>query len=139
MLPSTRVRPGVHQLALLLLLLHPGGCTDAGAPRPGGRFRFTESSHAEAVRLEATSTEALAQADSLLRSGAARWVAGTPRRGDGGFNAPWRWHLDPATIAFAEVTIEACQTWPSAVEQDLDYWIGFGQVCLWGTVEAREP
>jgi hypothetical protein len=119
--------------------LAPAGCTDSSvAPGAGGRFRFTDASHSESVRLETTSGDALAQADSLLRSGEARWAAGTPRRGDGGFNAPWHWHLDPATISFAEVTIEACQTWPSAVEQDLDYWIGFGQVCLWGTVQARE-
>lgn len=63
---------------------------------------------------------------------------GTPRRGDGGFNAPWVWHLDPATISFAEVTIEACQTRASAVEEDLDYWIEFGQVCVSGVVETRE-
>jgi len=90
------------------------------------------------VRLHVASPDGLAQADSLLRSGAARWAVGTPRRGDGGFNAPWNWHLDPATVAFAEVTIEACQTRPPAVERDLDYWIMFGQVCLWGTIESRE-
>jgi hypothetical protein len=68
--------------------------------------------------------------------GEARWVLGAPRRGDGGFNAPWTWHIDPASVSFAEVTIEACQTTASAVEEDLEYWIGFGQVCIWGVVEA---
>jgi hypothetical protein len=35
------------------------------------------------------------------------------------------------------VTIEACQTAASAIGTDLDYWIDFGQVCIWGVVEAR--
>ena len=62
-----------------------------------------------------------------------RVAIGTPRGGDGGFNARWPWHLDPATISFAETTIEAFQTAVSAIEDDLDYWIEFGQVCIEGS------
>ena len=35
------------------------------------------------------------------------------------WNQPWSWHLDPATVAFGEVTIEACDALPSYVEQNL--------------------
>jgi hypothetical protein len=132
--------PQVHLLVVAAVVaLAPGSCTDSAvAPQSVGRFRFHDPAHSEFVRLEVRDLATVVQAESLLRSGQARWATGRPRRGDGGFNAPWHWHLDPATVAFAEITIEACQTWPSGVEQDLDYWIGFGQVCLLGIIEARE-
>jgi hypothetical protein len=113
------------------------GCTDSAAP-PSGRFAFREPLTSDVVRLEVTNPTGLNQAQDLLGSGTTRWAMGTPRRGDGGFNAPWTWHLDPATISFAEFTIEACQTRAAAVAEDLDYWIAFGQVCIAGVVETRE-
>lgn len=121
--------------ALALLAL---ACSSTG-PDVSGRYAFQEESHAEGVRLVIQNRDGRLEADSLFQSGEARWVSGILRRGDGGFNAPWDWHLDPATISFDQVTIEACQTWPSAVEPDLEYWIGFGRVCFWGTIEARGP
>lgn len=131
-------RPNVLIVACGFALAR-GGCSDAQdvAPRSGS-FRFREGVSSDVVRFRITNPTGLAQAESLLESGEARWAAGMLRRGDGGFNAPWPWHLDPATVSFADVTIEACQTRASTVQQDLDYWIGFGQVCLWGVVEARE-
>ena len=56
--------------------------------------------------------------------------------GQSDVNSPWSWHLDPATIGFPEITIEACQATPEYIEQTLDYWIGFGQVCISGFVLA---
>ena len=114
-----------------------GGCSDATNP-DRARFVFRDPGSNSVIRLEITNPSGLDQAGDLLASGAAQWVLGTPRRGNGGFNAPYSWHLDPASITFAEVTIEACQSAASAVADDLDYWIGFGQVCLWGVVERRE-
>jgi hypothetical protein len=73
-----------------------------------------------------------------LNSAEFRWVVSTPLRGDGGFNAPRNWHLDPASIHFAEVTIEACQSTPQFLEDNLDYWIDFNQVCIWAMVDKRE-
>lgn len=111
-------------------------CNDSTGPG-GARFVFRDPLTQDVVRLEITSAEGLAQAADLLRSGEGRWALGTPKRGDGGFNAPWAWHIDPASVTFAEVTIEACQTAISAIDDDLDYWIDFGQVCIWGVVEGR--
>jgi hypothetical protein len=131
-----RLRISLGDCGLALCL---AACSDSGnAPAPGGRFTFRESISSDLLRLAITNAAARTQAEELLQSGEARWAVGTPRRGDGGFNAPWPWHLDPATVAFAEVTAEACQTRASAVEDELDYWIGFGQVCIWGIVETRE-
>jgi hypothetical protein len=114
-----------------------GGCSDSTAPVEGERFRFRESIASTVVRFAITSPTGLAEAENLLQSGEERWMLGTIRRGDGAVNTGFNWHLDPATISFAEVTIEACQTAASAIADDLDYWIGFGQVCIWGVVEAR--
>jgi hypothetical protein len=112
-------------------------CNDTTDPVTGARFVFRDPVTSDVVRLAITNPEGLSQADGLLRSGIAQWAIGTPRRGDGGFNGPWTWHIDPASVTFAEVTIEACQTAVSAIGNDLDYWIDFGQVCIWGVVEER--
>ena len=112
-------------------------CSDSTDPVASASFSFRDPLTQDVVRLEISSPQALDQAEDLLRTGVAMWAIGTPRRGDGGFNAPWTWHIDPASVTFAEVTIEACQTAASAIGDDLDYWINFGQVCIWGVVEAR--
>jgi len=122
---------------LFVAALASVSCSDSAGP-DGARFTFRDPLTQDIVRLEISNAEGLAQAEDLLSSGTAMWAIGTPRRGDGGFNSPWTWHIDPASVTFAEVTIEACQTTMSAVDDDLDYWIDFGQVCLWGVVESRE-
>lgn len=38
------------------------------------------------------------------------------RDGDGGVNAPWTWHIDPATLEFADFAIEVCDGLPAYVE-----------------------
>jgi hypothetical protein len=126
-------------LGVTLLALGLVGCSDASAPAQSARFVFRESLTADVIQLDVTDQAALAEAERLRQSGEERWVVGTLRRGDGGFNAPWGWHLDPASISFAELTIEACQTAAAAIADDIDYWVGFGQVCIWGVVEARQP
>ena len=124
-------------LSLTIGLLIFGSCSDSTDPG-GATFVFRDPLTQDVVRLEITTAEGIAQAEALLQSGSAQWALGTPRRGNGGFNAPWSWHLDPASISFAEVTIEACQAAASMVADDLDYWIDFGQLCIWGVVESRE-
>lgn len=126
-------------IATAIALIGVVGCTDSNAPPDRVQFSFREEVTGDIVRLRITNQAAITQANNLLASGEARWVLGTPRRGDGGFNSGYGWHIDPESISFAEVTIEACQTAASAVDDDLDYWIGFGQVCIWGMVESREP
>lgn len=61
-------------------------------------------------------------------------VTGKLVRGDGGFNQPWSWHLDPATVGMAEVSIELCDGRPSMVEEDPGYWLdSVGAFCPWGS------
>ena len=35
-------------------------------------------------------------------------VNGKLARGDGGFNIPWLWHLEPDSLTMAKVSIEHC-------------------------------
>lgn len=55
---------------------------------------------------------------------------GPLRRGNGGFNAPWSWHLDPATTRLVEVAIEVCDGTPSYVEAHQGE---FPTYCPWGS------
>lgn len=126
----------MRRLILAAAVLACAGCDDSTGPE-GSQFVFRDPLTQDVVRLEITNAGGRAQAEDLLASGEGRWALGTLKRGDGGFNAPWTWHIDPATVTFAEVTIEACQTAMSAIDDDLDYWIDFGQVCIWGVVEGR--
>jgi TusA-related sulfurtransferase len=61
-------------------------------------------------------------------------VTGVLVRGDGGFNSPWPWHLDPDTVRMAEISIELCDGRPSLIEEDLDYWLDtVGNYCPWSS------
>jgi hypothetical protein len=37
-------------------------------------------------------------------------------RDDAGVNAPWSWHIDPASLEFADATTEVCDGLPEYVE-----------------------
>jgi hypothetical protein len=84
---------------------------------------------------------AIAEAEDLIGAGQQRILSGQLLAGDGGFNAPWSWRLDPDTVGFADFTIELCDGCPSFVEKDLEYWLDtVGQYCPWSTeVLSREP
>lgn len=84
--------------------------------------------------------DVIAEAEALIGAEQQRIVNGELRRGDGGFNAPYDWHLDPATVAFADATIEVCDGCPERIEDDLDYWIEtVERFCPWTTrVVERE-
>lgn len=93
----------------------------------------------ELFRVAITDSATAARAEQLLASGAANNVNGALRRGHGGFNAPYSWHMDPATIEFPDMTIEVCDGRPqSDVEQDVRYWVDtVGRYCPWGATVVR--
>lgn len=51
------------------------------------------------------------------------FVSGRLVIGNGGFNSPWSWHLDPDDVTMAEFAIELCDGTPSEVENNLPYWL----------------
>ena len=93
----------------------------------------------EDFRIALATAAQRAEAESLLASGRDRIVHGRLARGDGGFNAPYHWHLVPESVTFVDQTIEACSGRPmSDVEADLDYWVDtLGTFCPWGARIVR--
>lgn len=87
----------------------------------------------EEFRIRVTDAAVIANLEERLDSGTKGVILGGLREGDGGYNEPWSWHLDPATIEVADVAIEVCDGRPSMVEDDLEYWIDtVGTYCPWG-------
>jgi hypothetical protein len=88
----------------------------------------------ERFRIGLTTGTQIERAEALLASGAENNVHGTLRRGSGRFNAPYSWHLDPATVTFPDLTMEVCDGRPqSDVQSDVDYWVDTVKYyCPWG-------
>ena len=65
-------------------------------------------------------------------------IHGTVVRGDGGFNDPYAWHLDPATVTFPDMAMEVCDGRPQFIQDDLDYWVDTVRYyCPWGAQIVR--
>ncbi len=105
----------------------PGGDRDPQGP---GLFKVAACGQSFFVRIDdpeiaQQAAAQIGQADQLV-------LTGHVMPGDGGFNSPWAWHLDPADISFSEVTIELCDGCPQTIEEDPDGWIRtVGVYCPW--------
>lgn len=113
------------------------GCSSS--TEPAGNPTFAVEVSGERFEVEVASQ---AQADELqqrLDSGEDGVVTGSLAEGDGGFNEPWSWHMDPSTVHTADMAVEVCDGRPSMVEEDLDYWLDtVGRFCPWSAeVVAR--
>lgn len=54
-------------------------------------------------------------------------------------NNGWSWHFVPGEWDLVETSIEVCDGRPSAVEEDLDYWVDdVGRFCPWSSYVMRE-
>ena len=106
-------------------------------PPPGATFRVAVLS--ETFVLRATSPTVIAELDNALRTNRLGVLGGSLRRGNGGFNSPYQWHIDPATVYVADLAIELCDGLPSGIDPELDYWIdAVGSYCPWAArVVAR--
>ncbi|MFI5005905.1 MAG: hypothetical protein ACHQKZ_00640 [Solirubrobacterales bacterium] len=86
--------------------------TEASSPH----VDFVVSVVGETFVMRAQDAETIRQARENRTGGNGRFPIGPLRRGDGGFNAPWSWHLDPADVRMTEAAIELCDGRPSYVE-----------------------
>jgi hypothetical protein len=91
----------------------------------------------EVFRILLRDLDLIAQARALVGAGNRKIVAGNLARGNGGFNAPWSWHLDPASIRFPEVAVELCDGCPGGVEANAGTW-GTGLFCPWSSEVIAE-
>ena len=107
---------------------------DDGPLYPDDMAVFEVEVAGERFRIGLTTATRIEQAEALLASGAENNVHGTLRRGSGRFNAPYSWHLDPATVTFPDLTMEVCDGRPqSDVQADIDYWVDTVKYyCPWG-------
>lgn len=85
---------------------------------------------AEEYRILLTDPADIAIAEQLLAGEEAPRIPNgrIVRDGDGGVNTGYSWHIDPASVEFAEVTIEVCDGLPSYVE---DGSLSGDQFCPW--------
>jgi hypothetical protein len=117
-------------LAFALGIIACGG--DADSMRPPPSQEFVIEVEGERFRLRTSSPATATALDARRRSGALGVVAGRIVRGDGGFNTPWSWHLDPLSIEVPDASIELCDGRPSMVQSDLDYWVDIVHTfCPW--------
>ena len=110
-------------------------------PREVSGWLFTVDVNGERFKVLVKDPELAGVFRSMLRGERSGIVIGELRAGDGGFNKPWSWHLDPDTVSIADATIELCDGMPSFVEAELDYWLSVvKRYCPWGgRVVAEEP
>lgn len=117
------------------------GCD--GSPPTGDdddRDAFLVEVLGEQFYIRATDPDAVAALNARVKSGEVSVVLGQVVRGDGGFNAPWGWHLDPASVEVADAAMELCDGRPSMVQKDVGKWIAEARVfCPWSAKVVRAP
>lgn len=83
----------------------------------------------ETFRIELLGADHVAHARALLAGGTDGVIPnGLIVRGDPGVNAPWSWHIDPASLTWADMTTEVCDGTPSMIE---DGSFTFDRFCPW--------
>jgi hypothetical protein len=71
----------------------------------------------QTFKIELATPELIQHAKDLMAgSEEGRIPVGLIVRDDPSVNAPWSWHIDPATLEFADATIEVCDGLPEYVE-----------------------
>ena len=115
------------------------GC-DNSSSEPETQAVFTVAVGEQTFRVKASGEAAITALEARRQSGQEGVLHGRLVRGNGGFNEPWGWHLDPASITAPDFAIELCDGEPSFVEQELDYYLDSVKFyCPWGArVIARD-
>jgi len=128
---------GLLPLIALVSVLPSAACGDDAAEPDADTIWVIEVS-GEEFRVRVADEAGRASLARRLESRERGVVTGSLRRGDGGFNHQWSWHLDPATVRAVDAAIELCDGRPSMVEASLDYWTDtVGAFCPWGALVTR--
>jgi hypothetical protein len=122
--PSSRVRLGLLLAAAAALA---SSCSSTAPTEV--HVDFVVSVAGETFVMRAVDAETVRLARENLAGRDAHFPIGPLRRGNGGFNAPWSWHLDPGEVRMTEAAIEVCDGRPSYVESHLD---DYPTYCPWG-------
>lgn len=109
-------------------VLAAAACSSPAEPGPSSAD-FIVDVAGERFTVRTTDPETIALAEENRRGRNRRFPIGDLRSGNGGFNAPWSWHLDPASVRFVEAAIELCDGRPSYVESHQREYPSY---CPWG-------
>jgi hypothetical protein len=122
-------------LTLIGLALTVGACGSDGAlatDEVAGSVFVVQVGN-ESFRVQVTNANTLTAMRARMQAGTIGVLIGSLASGDGGVNAPYGWHLEPETVAVADVAVEVCDGRPSDVQRNLTYWIGtVRSYCPWG-------
>lgn len=133
-----RWRAAAAGLACGLVLL--AGCESSPPTGEDDRDAFLVEVAGERFYVRATDPEAVAALTARQKSGEVSVILGEVVQGDGGFNAPWGWHLDPATIEVPDAALELCDGRPSFVQKDVGRWIAEARIfCPWSARVVSAP
>jgi hypothetical protein len=116
-----------HFVGAVLSGLSVIGCSGT-EPSAAGTI-FVVDVVGERFAMSLTDPETIRLARENLQGRNTRFPIGPLRPGNGGFNQPWSWHLDPAETRMTEAAIEVCDGRPSYVETHLS---DFPTYCPWG-------
>jgi hypothetical protein len=129
--------PGSGRVPAALLLLALAGCSNDIADRAYTDFVVAVEDETFVIRAQDPETMHLGL--DVLNGRAQRFPIGPLVSGDGGFNAPWSWHIDPARMHLTEVAIEVCDGRPSYIEAHVDDYTRTGY-CPWsGRIVGVRP
>lgn len=118
----------VAAIILAGMAFSSAGCSNPTSPTPAFAD-FVVDVDGERFVVRVTDPDTIRLAQDNLEGRNTRFPMGTLRAGDGGFNAPWSWHLDPASVRLVEMAIEVCDGRPSYVETHQG---DFPTYCPWG-------
>ena len=124
--------------AIVAGMLALSGCAageqPTGAVPSVATFRVVD----QEFKVELATADLVANAEALLRGEEAPSIpVGLIVRDDPSINAPWSWHIDPATVEFADMTTEVCDGLPEYVE---DFTLTSNIYCPWGAqIVSLEP
>jgi hypothetical protein len=110
-------------IALLAVLC---GCSTTESSPAGADFVVDVAGETFVLRL--SDPESIRLARERMGGANATFPLGPLRSGNGGFNAPWTWYLDPGETRMVEAAIEVCDGRPSYVEA---HQSDFPTYCPW--------
>lgn len=107
-------------LLLLTMLAGLSGCHSASEPGTT-YFKLAGATDADTFVIALTDPAVIAEARAQANGHEpSKHVTGLVIAEAVSYNAPWSFHLDPASISFAEMSIEVCDAATSYVEEHLE-------------------